>query len=137
MKIKKKSYWQLAVFTLIFVLVPIILVGIFGDALPEAYATKLTLAYFFLCIAGLMAYMTRTGRAYWINGGPSYEQTVAEPARAYLFLVRHLIPFGIAAILFCIAMIPCLLLKTAWYIDVPLFVILLIGAALSTVRVRF
>lgn len=137
MKIGKKSYWQLAVFTLIFVLVPIILLGIFGGDLPEVYATKLALAYFFLAIAGLMAYMTRTGRAYWINGGPSYEQTVAEPARAYLFLVRHLIPFGIAAILFCLAMIPCVLLETAWYIDVPLFVVLLIGAAISTVRVHF
>ena len=137
MKIKKKSYWQLAVFTLIFVLVPVVAAGILGDALPEVYATKLVLAYFFLAIAGLMAYMTRTGRAYWINGGPSYEQTVAEPARAYLFLVRHLIPFGLAAILFCVLMIPCMLLETAWYVDVPLFCVLLIGAAISTIRVHF
>ena len=137
MKISKKSYWQLAVFTLAFMLVPIVGFGIFGDAIPEAYATKLALSYFFLAIAILMAYMTRTGRAYWINGGPSYEETVAEPARAYIFLVRHLVRFGIAALLFCVLMIPAMFLKTAWYIDVPLFVVLLVGAAISTIRIRF
>ena len=137
MKISKKSYWQLAVFALIFVLVPIVGLGIFGDAIPEIYATKLALSYFFLAIASLMAYMTRTGRAYWINGGPSYEETVAEPARAYIFLVRHLVRFGGAALLFCLLMIPAMFLKTAWYIDVPLFVVLLVGAAISTIRIRF
>ena len=137
MRISKKSYWQLAVFTLIFVLVPIVGLGIFGSAIPEVYATKLALSYFFLALASLMAYMTRTGRAYWINGGPSYEETVAEPARAYIFLVRHLVRFGIAALLFCLAMIPAALLKSAWYIDVPLFVVLLVGAAISTVKIRF
>ena len=81
--------------------------------------------------------MTRTGRAYWINGGPSYDETVAEPARAYVYLVRHLIRFGIAALLFCVLMIPAMFLKTAWYIDVPLFVCLLVGAAISTVKIRF
>lgn len=137
MKIKKKSYWQLAVFTLIFGLVPIVGFGVFGDAVPEVYATKLALSYFFLAIASLMAYMTRTGRAYWINGGPSYEQTVAEPTRAYLYLVRHLISFGLAAILFCVAMIPCVLLESPWYIDVGLFILLMLGAAFSTLRVHF
>lgn len=137
MKVKKKSYWQLAVFVLLFALLPILVFGILGDALPAVYATKLALAYFFLAIALLMLYMTRTGRAYWINGGPSYEQTLAEPARAYRYLVRHLISFGGAAFLFCVVMIPCALLKTAWYVDVPLFVLLMLGAAFSTLRVHF
>ena len=137
MKISRKSYWQLAVFILAFTLVPIVGFGFFANALPGEYATKLALSYFFLAIASLMAYMTRTGRAYWINGGPSYEETVAEPARAYTFLVRHLVRFGIAAFLFCVLMIPAAFLKTAWYIDVPLFVVLLVGAAISTVKVHF
>ena len=137
MRIAKKSYWQLAVFTLLFVLVPIASMGMLGDLLPEIYATKITLAYFFLAIFLLMLYMTCTGRAYWISGGPSYEETVAEPYRARAFLVRHLISFGIATLAFLLYVGVAAILKAAWYFDVSAFCILLIGAAISTVKVHF
>ena len=137
MKSSKRSYWQLSVFTLLFLLVPILVFGIFGGSIPAVYATKATLLYFFLAIFALMLYMTATGRAYWISGGPSYEDTVNEPARAHTFLLRHLTRFGIATLLFCLCMIPSFIWKTGWYVDVPLFCVLLIGAAISTVKIRF
>ena len=136
-RIGKRSYWQLAVFSILFVLLPILILGIFGDLIPEAYATKILLLWFFLALVGLMLYMTLTGRAYWINGGPSYEEVVGEPERAYVFLRRHLVRFGIAALLFCLLMIPAFLFKAAWYIDVLLFCSLLVGAAISTIGIRF
>ena len=95
------------------------------------------LIYFFLALFLLMLYMTCTGRAYWINGGPSYEECVAEPERAHAFLVRHLIPFGIAFLVFCLCMIPAFVFEAAWYFDVPAFCVLLVGASISTVKVRF
>ena len=136
-KIRKKSFWQLSVFVLLFVLLPILIMGLFGDFIPSVYATKIILLYFFLALFGLMLYMTLTGRAYWISGGPSYEEVVGEPERAYVFLRRHLVRFGIAALLFCLLMIPAFLFKSAWYIDVLLFCSLLVGAAISTLGIHF
>ena len=135
--VKRKSYWQLAVFTLALVGIPIGVAFLLGDAIPEVYVTKFMLLYTAIAITLLLGYMTVTGRAYWINGGPSYEETAADPYRAFVFLRRHFVRFGIGTLIYTLVMVPSFLLLAPWAFDVFAFCVTLIASAVSTVRVKF
>ena len=135
--VKRKSYWPLAVFTLALIGLPLGIAFLLGDAIPEAYVTKILLLCIHIALTLLLGYMTLTGRAYWINGGPSYEETVADPARAFVFLRRHLVRFGIGTLIYALVMVPSFLLLAPWAFDVFAFCVTLIASAISTVRVKF
>ena len=135
--VKRKSYWPLAVFTLLLVAVPIAATFLLDKLIPEAYVTKIILLCFHISLTLLLGYMTLTGRAYWINGGPSYEETVADPARAFLFLRRHLVRFAIGTLAFAVMEVPSFLLWGPWGFDVFAFCVTLIASAVSTVKVKF
>ena len=135
--VKRKSYWPLAVFTLLLVAVPIAASFLLGKLIPEAYVTKIFLLCIHIALTLLLGYMTLTGRAYWISGGPSYEETAADPPRAFLFLRRHLVRFAIGTLAFAVMEVPSFLLRAPWGFDVFAFCVTLIASAVSTVKVKF
>ncbi|MBR2067745.1 MAG: hypothetical protein IJ875_05745 [Solobacterium sp.] len=129
----KKSYLGLFIWLILFLLVCF---SIPFFPLVEELSGRLFLLMAGIMIVVLMLIIYFTGNIYWING-MSFEESIrrGEEGRKE-FAMKHLIPFSIATAIFLVFTIGSYLLGIAYWIDVVVFCVLIIGAAFSTIRVK-
>ena len=130
----KKSYKSLVLAMIAYV--ALMFLPILLPIKDEALLTRITLNLCNLGVVGLMALIYLNERIYWING-TSYEEAIAAGSyRRKLFAKRHLIRFLIAFIAYLLLSILFQFLNLKIWIDIVIFVILTIGAALSTMGIK-
>ena len=129
----RKSYAALVVFFILYtaaVTVPALLLA------DGELATRLTLAIGALGIVALMAFIRHTERVYWINGVTFEQARNAGSARRRAFAMAHLKPFALATLGFCLfsAIMHWRGMPIGW--DIAAFCAALVGAGISTLKIR-
>ncbi len=130
---KKKSYKGLLLWVVVFTTVMFAI-----SALP-AYGpllTRITLNYMFLMIFVLMLIIHFDDKIYWITG-VEYEQAAKltrEQRKACS--IKYVRVFGIAALVFLAVSVAFHLLDLPYYNDIFVSVVLVIYAAISTIKFK-
>lgn len=130
----KKSYTGFILWLIVYtasVFMPAFL-PIEGESLP----VRIIMGWTAIAILLLMLMIYISEKVYWING-VTYEQAVeAGSARRKAFAMRHLVYFGVFSAPYLVFTIVAQILGWPFWIDIVVFTVGIIAAAVSTVRIR-
>ena len=130
----KKSYKSFVVFMILFMasmFLPILLP--FKD---EALLVRIVLNICNLGIVILMVMIFLNERVYWFNGITYEEALLAGSLRRKIYAKRHLVVFFIAFIIYFFLSIIFQVLNISMWVDIILNTIVVIVAAISTIRIK-
>ena len=97
---------------------------------------RLILSFTALAVTGMMLIIYISEQVYWING-VTYEQAVdAGPERRKLFARRHLVRFGIFTAIYVLFAVVGQIIGIPFWIDIVVFTLGMIAAAISTINIR-
>lgn len=107
--------------------------------LPIEDANVLTRLTIILCgafVAGLMLVMYITQKVYWINGISFEEAREAGEERRKAYALYHLKAFSVSAAIYAIVSVCLHILKASVFLDLFLFIVSLIAAGASTLKIK-
>ena len=97
---------------------------------------RLILSFTALAVTGMMLIIYISEQVYWING-VTYEQAVdAGSERRKLFARRHLVRFGIFTAIYVLFAVVGQIIGIPFWIDIVVFTLGMIAAAISTINIR-
>ncbi len=130
----KKSYRGFAIWLVIFCLLS---VGIcFLPEMETQYMIAIVDNFLFISVVVLTLIIYKADRVYWYTG-VSYEQAAAvSKERRMEYGKMHLKRFGIAAVLFLVYSIISILVGIPYGVDITVALVLIVGVALSTIRLK-
>ena len=134
----KKRYWPLAAWAVLFLAVLIGLSLLAESRTDGLMMTKLLLAATVLALDLLLFLIRRLETVYWISGGPDFETAKAAGSeRRRLYARRHLKRFLIVTVPLLVYLTFSALCRWPVWPDLGLTFAGLVGAAVSTLGIRF
>ena len=99
-------------------------------------ATKLTLLYTTLMVAGLMIIIERTDKVYWINGVTFEEAEKAGYEKRMEFAAAHTRKFNAFAVIHTVFTVISFIFNLSIWLDIIVMLVGLIVTAFSTINIR-
>ena len=130
----KKSYRGLVFWMIGYIVV--MFAPMFLPKMDGGLLTRLTLILGMAGIPALMWIIWRWEKVYWINGVTFEQARDAGSERRRAFAMAHLKPFGLAALGYIVFSVIMQLCGVHFWIDIVVFCVALIGAAISTMKVK-
>ncbi|MDY3619278.1 hypothetical protein [Agathobaculum sp.] len=106
------------------------------DTFSGGAAIKLILLLCLLMLLALFYYIYRTGRVYWFNGVTYKEAAKAGGERRHAYAWAHLRVFLLAGAVFAVYCAAGAALHTGAMLDTAVFLVVLLTAAFSTLRIK-
>ncbi len=134
----RKTYWPLALWIIGLCALLSLSSVLLGDILSEANATRISLLLTLAALDALMLIIHFGEYAYWINGGPTFEQArdaTSEQRRNYTR--PHLYIFVRASAIAAVELMISWTLDLPSPLDIAAFCVILVVAAFRTLPIRF